>query len=243
MNIRTCLIVLAAFLFSVTYAAPLKSNALVSEIVPSTIGQKSVAPSILDTLRDVYIANPIDTISPRTVADDSIAPIHTVALSARVNDMTTGISKNMTSPAAISAPDTEPHWKNSLQILFREHQGYFSWYMYQGPQGIPVNPCGDNRFAIITGNYRENRKGLSLMEPPMVGEGTKWYINTMDGCRIAISAFMRRRQMIRDIWCVATSSTFRSPKMRAITRSRLGVRVGSGRMGRIIGLGRWNTRV
>jgi hypothetical protein len=181
MNIRTCLIVLAAFLFSVTYAAPLKSNALVSEIVPSTIGQKSVAPSILDTLRDVYIANPIDTISPRTVADDSIAPVHTVALSARVNDMTTGISKNMTSPAAISAPDTEPHWKNSLQILFREHQGYFSWYMYQGPQGVPVNPCGDNRFAIITRNYRENRKGLSLMEPPMVGEGTKWYINTMDG--------------------------------------------------------------
>jgi hypothetical protein len=181
MNIRSFAIILAAFLFSFTYAAPLNFKEPVSEIIPPITGQKSVAPSIFDTLRDVYIAKPIDAIFPRTVADNSIAPVHNVTPGARVSDMTADISKSMTSPAAIPAPGTEPHWKHSIQILFREHQGYFSWYMYQGPQGVPVNPCGDNRFILITGNSRDNRKGLSLMEPPMVGAGTKWYINTMDG--------------------------------------------------------------
>jgi hypothetical protein len=181
MNVWTILLVLAAGLLSITCAAPLNSSAPVSEFSPSTVGQNAITPSIFDALRDVYIAQPIDAISPRTIADDPTVRIHNVTLGAPVGNITTRPSKNVTSPAAIPNIDTEPVWKHSLQILFREYNGYFSWYMYQGPFGMPVNPCGDSRFSIIVGNFRETRKGLSLMEPPMVGDGTKWYVNTIEG--------------------------------------------------------------
>jgi hypothetical protein len=84
----------------------------------------------------------------------------------------------LTHITGVSDVATEPNWKHSIQILFREYDGYMSWFVYQGPFGIAVNPCGDNRFAMIVKNHREKRniKNLSLMEPPYVAEGTKWNV-------------------------------------------------------------------
>jgi hypothetical protein len=69
---------------------------------------------------------------------------------------------------------TEPEWKHSIQILLREHQGYFSWFMYKGPSQLAVNPCFDYFFERVVTNQRDTRKGLSLMYPPYVGYGANW---------------------------------------------------------------------
>lgn len=78
-----------------------------------------------------------------------------------------------------------PNNKYSLQILMREYNGYFSWFMYQGPYGFAVNPCRDKKFKIVANDKRDNRKGLSLMKPPFVAPGQNWEVKILDywNCR------------------------------------------------------------
>lgn len=75
--------------------------------------------------------------------------------------------------------------KHSLQILMREHNGYFSWFMYQGPYGVVVNPCNDPKFKIVAENKRDNHKNLSLANPPYVASGENWQVDVYDfwNCR------------------------------------------------------------
>ncbi|KAH7392294.1 SGNH hydrolase-type esterase domain-containing protein [Phaeosphaeria sp. MPI-PUGE-AT-0046c] len=75
--------------------------------------------------------------------------------------------------------------KHSLQILMREYNNYFSWFMYQGPYGFAVNPCKDSKFEIVANDKRDNRKGLSLADPPWVAPGQNWKVDVHDfwNCR------------------------------------------------------------
>jgi hypothetical protein len=108
MTFWTILLALTAGFLSITCAAPLNSNAPVSHFSPPTVGQNAITPSVFDALRELYIAQPINDISPRTVADDSIVPVHNVTFHAVVGNITADLSKKMTSPAAIPNIGTEP---------------------------------------------------------------------------------------------------------------------------------------
>ncbi|KAF1919289.1 SGNH hydrolase-type esterase domain-containing protein [Ampelomyces quisqualis] len=76
------------------------------------------------------------------------------------------------------ASGLEVPWTRSIQILFRETGRKFSWFMFVGPFGKSVDPClwEAAGFQQIVANYPETRKGLSLMDPPYVGYGTRWEI-------------------------------------------------------------------
>ncbi|KAH6342924.1 hypothetical protein HBI37_091310 [Parastagonospora nodorum] len=70
-------------------------------------------------------------------------------------------------------------YENSIQILFSEHRGYFSWYVFKGPWGIAVSPCGKReKFKLSAEDMREPRphKDLSLMNPPRIPAGANWQI-------------------------------------------------------------------
>jgi hypothetical protein len=181
MDFWTFFLAWATCLASIASAAPLTSpKASGSEINTWTAIRNSTTHFNLDILRDLaYTKSTEGDSSPSTVSD-ATEPTQDIAPRGAAIEGITGLFKNDSIPATGDS-GTEPHWKYSLQILFREYNGYFSWYMYQGPFGVPVNPCGDQRFRIIVNNFRETRKGLSLMEPPMVGDGTKWYVNSIEG--------------------------------------------------------------
>jgi hypothetical protein len=65
----------------------------------------------------------------------------------------------------------------SLQILYNKYGTAYRWYMYQGPQGIPVNPCGDTRFKLIAHAVPEVRIPHSFEDPPFPSAGYKWPVS------------------------------------------------------------------
>jgi hypothetical protein len=84
--------------------------------------------------------------------------------------------------------------KFSVQIIFCKQKSTFSWYVYQGPQGEKANPTPSNdkidNFVRINWDKQESRPGLSIDDPPYVGEGVKWPINIpgRDDCRFEAEA-------------------------------------------------------
>jgi hypothetical protein len=84
---------------------------------------------------------------------------------------------------------TEPQWKHSIQILLREHKGYFSWFMYKGPSQLAVNPCFDDFFVRVVANQRDTREGLSLMYPPYVPYGANWGVEIEGFSDVAICRY------------------------------------------------------
>jgi hypothetical protein len=90
----------------------------------------------------------------------------------------------------LAAPDVQ--FSNSIQVLFGEHGGYFSWYAYQGPFGKKVNPCArDNEFKLAIENVSDPRPhdSLALAKPPTIYPSAAWKLQ-IDGwsdegrCRI-----------------------------------------------------------
>lgn len=65
----------------------------------------------------------------------------------------------------------------SIQIALREFNGYFSWFVYHGPYGFAVNPCGDSKFTLVHRNIKDSRSGLSLVKPPYVESGRIWKVD------------------------------------------------------------------
>jgi hypothetical protein len=100
-----------------------------------------------------------------------------------VNSNSTESSKNLSSPAVagdgsdVGNVATEPHWQHSFQILFGRYQEVYKWYLFQGPQGIAVNPCDyAPQFKRVT-TEDDRRSGLSLDKPPFVGAGKTWHVD------------------------------------------------------------------
>jgi hypothetical protein len=84
-------------------------------------------------------------------------------------------SSNLTAAVGdVSIVSADP--KNSLQILLFEQDGRHSWYMYQGPYGIAVNPCTGDGFKTLVVGYDEDRQ-LDFNNPPYVSAGAKWDVD------------------------------------------------------------------
>jgi hypothetical protein len=102
---------------------------------------------------------------------------------------TTESGMNASSPSIVL---TEPKWKHSLQILLLKKLGRFTWYIYQGPSGIAVDPCNPGKFTAVVTGYGADRQ-MNFQDPPFVREGAKWDVN-MEGwsergyCRYEASA-------------------------------------------------------
>lgn len=83
-------------------------------------------------------------------------------------------------------------YENSMQILFAEHNGYFSWYVFKGPFGEAVAPCANQeKFKLVLADMNEPRprKDLSLMKPPTLPSSADWKVkieewSDHDRCRI-----------------------------------------------------------
>lgn len=89
----------------------------------------------------------------------------------------TAISREIQYQYARASPGADTYQTGSIQILLREWNGYFSWFMYHGPYGFAVVPCGDKKFTLVKENVRDDRKGLSLVDPPFVGPGQIWNVD------------------------------------------------------------------
>jgi hypothetical protein len=72
--------------------------------------------------------------------------------------------------------------QHSLQILLFEQDGHHSWYMYQGPYGVAVNPCIGDGFKTVVAKYDEGRQ-LDFNNPPYVSAGAKWDVGDIGHCR------------------------------------------------------------
>jgi hypothetical protein len=99
-----------------------------------------------------------------------------------VNSNSTEPSKNLSSPAVagygsgVGDVATEPHWQHSLQILLQSHLDRHTWYMFQGPYGVAVNPCNPGPFKTVVKDYGDGRK-LNFYDPPYVAAGVRWDVN------------------------------------------------------------------
>ncbi|KAH7075073.1 hypothetical protein FB567DRAFT_553351 [Paraphoma chrysanthemicola] len=67
----------------------------------------------------------------------------------------------------------------SIQILYRKitkpnpNNNRYDWVFYQGPQGLAVDPCGDNKvgFQTIFDNVKESRRPPQFEAPPVPSKG------------------------------------------------------------------------
>jgi hypothetical protein len=67
----------------------------------------------------------------------------------------------------------------SIQILYRRlnkpnaKNTRYDWVFYQGPQGLAVDPCGDNKvgFQTIFDNVKEARRPPQFEAPPVPSKG------------------------------------------------------------------------
>jgi hypothetical protein len=101
---------------------------------------------------------------------------------AGANSNSTESSKNVSSPGVggdgsdVGDFATEPYWQHSLQILLQSHLDRHTWYMFQGPYGVAVNPCNPGPFKTVVKDYGDGRK-LNFYDPPYVAAGVKWDLN------------------------------------------------------------------
>jgi hypothetical protein len=69
-------------------------------------------------------------------------------------------------------------YPNSVQILLRRIPGnYFTWEMWQGPQGVAVNPCGDTRFKSITPDSVYFHRNEDYWHAPSVPRAVSWRLS------------------------------------------------------------------
>lgn len=70
------------------------------------------------------------------------------------------------SPPPASASETR-----SVQIHLRKLRYRYSWFVYDGPQGIPVDPCNSskNSFNMVAFDLLENNKNVIIDNPPYPG--------------------------------------------------------------------------
>jgi hypothetical protein len=99
------------------------------------------------------------------------------------NDTESG--DNLSSPAdtgdvAVGGIGTEFQPKYSIQILIFEQDGKHSWFMYQGPYGVAVNPCWGDQFRTIVTKFPKNRE-INFQDPPYVGQGVWWDVDFPGG--------------------------------------------------------------
>jgi hypothetical protein len=69
-----------------------------------------------------------------------------------------------------------------LQILLRFYKGpeseaIFEWFMFQGPRGVAVNPCGDGRFRKIVDGVRLTKNPDNWYAPPFPEAGLGWPVS------------------------------------------------------------------
>jgi hypothetical protein len=74
--------------------------------------------------------------------------------------------------------------KNSIQILVRSTDSkQFSWVAFQGPQGVAVNPCGDDRFwAFANEKFSavDLQRSSDIDHPPLISLNHIWSVQ-IDG--------------------------------------------------------------
>jgi hypothetical protein len=150
------------------------------------------------TSTKVYLWNMSPAEANATDPGMSLRPFHPkeIGYKAMTNAIIQSLNSQYSTVTAMESPQSAVStvtYENSIQILFAEHRGYFSWYVFKGPWGIAVSPCGRReKFKLSAEDMREPRlhKDLSLMNPPTIPAGADWQIeiegwSDHDRCRIA----------------------------------------------------------
>lgn len=172
------------------------------DVDPQFIGHRFCQPG--HTIIDQYISDKVYlwNMSPtEAIATDpgmSLRPFHPkqIGYKAMTNAIVQSLNTQYGTATAIKSPESAVStvtYENSMQILFAEHKGYFSWYVFKGPFGQAVAPCAkEEKFKLVLEDMHDPRlrKDLSLMKPPTLPAGANWEVkiegwSDHDRCRIS----------------------------------------------------------
>ncbi|KAH7075074.1 hypothetical protein FB567DRAFT_583482 [Paraphoma chrysanthemicola] len=143
----------AAWIVTLAVAVPITDSGNAGDVILQPLGLSS---------RDTCIGET----SARQVARDS-------------KDEETGDILHLTLPTPLDPsnttnPSVPP--TDSLQIFYNKYGSAYRWYMFQGPRGIAVNPCGDTRFKMIVQAVPDIHNPPSFENPPFPSRGYRWNV-------------------------------------------------------------------